>query len=105
MRALIEKVAEGGPVFVDTEGTIVGLERRLGPLLLPQQRHWQEVINRFGRPEETRKKAALSELADAIHWQFLYGPGALDHTAGMAMALRHIADRLGLAIELPPIPN
>ena len=103
LRALIEVTVEKGAVLI-TENTLLGLERRFGPLLLQPQRHFAELINRFETPEKNRN-ATLSELADAVHWQYLYGPGFLDHTAGLAVALRRMATSLGVSLEMPLVPK
>lgn len=93
-RALIETAAEKGSLLLD-DGTPGHLERTLGPFLMTRQRHFAEIVERFGRNNEKGRKALVSELADAVHWQFLYGPGLLDHAAGLRIALFRIAHYCG----------
>ncbi|MDO8482840.1 MAG: hypothetical protein Q7S86_03415 [bacterium] len=100
-RALVEAAVEKGAVMADG-GSLFLLQQRFGPLLLPQQRHFAEVISRFGKGQETMRKARLSELADGVHWPFAgYGPGLFDHAAGLEQALLHVAEYCGVGLEIP----
>ncbi|OGG77724.1 hypothetical protein A3B35_01445 [Candidatus Kaiserbacteria bacterium RIFCSPLOWO2_01_FULL_54_24] len=104
LRALIEAATEKGAVLVESS-SITDLERRLGPLLLRDQRHFVEIFSRYEMLgwEEKARKALLSELADAVHWQFLYGPALLDHVSGVYTALKRIAVYCGAELEIPEV--
>lgn len=93
-RALVEAATEKGAVLLDAN-SFSSLERLAGPLLLPQQRHIAEIIGRFGKGPEASRKARNSELADAVHWQFLYAPGVCDHTKGLLAALDRVEEYVG----------
>jgi hypothetical protein len=99
-RALVEAATEKGAVLGKAE-TIEALERRFNRLLLPKQRHVAEVIAGFKIDKDARRKALLSELADAVHWQFLYGPGMLDHVSGLTKAIQYIAQGAAFELEMP----
>lgn len=89
-RALIEASAEKGVSMIDEE-TSQDLNRRFGPLYLPQQKYFVEIANR-GRDEVKKRNIRNAELTDAAQWQDLYGPGMLDHCAGMQRALEHVTN-------------
>lgn len=92
-RAIVEMVAEGETAYVAHGQNLAGLKRQFGPLMLTQQRHWTEVINRLGKPDQERR-AVASELADAIHWQWLSVFGTLSPTDALSTGLTYIDEWL-----------
>jgi hypothetical protein len=88
-RALVEAATEKGTVLLRVASP-VGLEIKLGPFAVKSERHLLELEKTYGS-DTAERKALLSELADAVHWQFLYCSGFLDHTGGIGSALVRMA--------------